>query len=77
MKRLKLVLVVTCSLAMLVTQVVAAQDATPDSTAGGPGSAIKMPANDLAVRVAATRFDKVLLAAEAAATGRSGPGPSS
>ena len=74
MKRLKLVLVVTCSLAMLVTQVVAAQDATPDSTAGGPGSAIKMPANDLAVRVAATRFDKVLLAAEAAATGRSRPG---
>ena len=74
MKRLKLVLVVTCSLAVLVTQVVAAQDATPDSTAGGPGSAIKMPANDLAVRVAATRFDKVLLAAEAAATGRSRPG---
>ena len=74
MKRLKLVLVVSCSLAVLVTQAVAAQDATPDSTAGGPGSAIQMPANDLAVRVAATRFDKVLLAAEAAATGRSGPG---
>ena len=74
MKRLKLVLAITCSLAMLVTEAVAAQDATPDGTAGGSGSGFQVPVNDLAVRFAAIRFDEALLAAEAAATGRSRPG---
>lgn len=74
MKHLKLVLAITCSLAVLATQAVAAQDASPDGTAAGPGSAVRMPASDLAARVAAAKFDKVLMAAEAAATGRSRPG---
>ncbi len=74
MKRLKLVLVVTCSLAVLVTQAVAAQDATPDSAAGGPGSTIQMPANDLPLAWAAEMLDQAIDAAEAGATGRSRPG---
>jgi hypothetical protein len=74
MKRLKLVLAVTCSLALLVTQAVAAQDASPDGTAGGPGSAIQMPANDLPLAWAAEKLDQAIEAAEAGATGRSRPG---
>jgi hypothetical protein len=74
MKRLNLALAVTVCLVVLLTQVVVAQDASPDGTAGGPGGPIVMPPNELAVRAAAAEFDKALLAAEAAATGRSRPG---
>jgi hypothetical protein len=74
MKRLKLVLAITWSLAMLATQAVAAQDASPDGAAGGSGREIRMPADDLAVRWAADQFEDALVAAEAAATGRSAPG---
>ena len=74
MKHLKLVLVVTCSLVVLLTQAVAAQDPPSGDPAGGPGGQFDLPPNDLAVRVAAERFDEALLAAEAEATGRSRPG---
>ena len=74
MKRLKLVLAVTCTLAVLVTQAVVAQDATPAGTAGGPGSAIQMPADNLPLAWAAELLDQAIVAAEAGATGRSAPG---
>ena len=74
MRHLWLVLAVTCCLTVLVTQAVAAQDASPDGTAGGSGREIRMPADDLAVRWAADQFEDALLAAEAAAIGRSRPG---
>jgi hypothetical protein len=73
-KHLKLVLVVTCSLVVLLTQAVAAQDPPSGDPAAGPGGQFDLPPNDLAVRVAAERFDEALLAAEAEATGRSRPG---
>ncbi len=74
MKRLKLVLAVTCTLAVLVTQAGAAQDATPSGTTGGPGTAIQMPANDLPLAWAAELLDQAIVSAEAGAIGRSGPG---
>ena len=74
MKRLRLVLAVTCSLAVLATQAVAAQDASPAAPAGGSGGAFHVPPIDLPVIWAADQFDEALLAAEAAATDRRAPG---
>jgi hypothetical protein len=75
MRILKPGLAVTCSLVILVTQAVAAQDPTPAATEDGWGHRVTSLADQLVVSWAAELFEDALKDAEAAVTrGWSGPG---